>query len=98
MQEVATHKTEVSGSSPEWPTKSTIHEEFSLRELLISILGSDGRRKLANRTKSNDEPFPEYYDLVNVTLSRSYVYEARRLLEKLSLKQPELGWMLPTCM
>jgi len=28
-----THKTEVSGSSPEWPTKSVVHEELPIRQL-----------------------------------------------------------------
>ncbi len=67
------HKTEVSGSSPEWPTLSPLLEEFSLRELFVSVLNSDGRRKLANRTKTNDQLFPEYYDLISATLSKSYI-------------------------
>jgi len=61
---------------------SPLLEEFTLRELLISVLDSDRRRRLANRTKTNDQLFPEYYDLISATLSKSYVYEAKRQLEK----------------
>jgi len=37
---------------------------------------------LENQTKPNDQLFPDYYDLISATLSKSYIYEARRLLEK----------------
>lgn len=35
-----------------------------------------------NRTKSNDQLFKEYYDLITTSLSSSYVNESRRLLDK----------------
>ena len=56
---VSPDKTEVCGSSPQWPTKSMVHEELPIRQL-----------------------FPEYYDLISASLSTSYVYEPKRLLEK----------------
>jgi integrase len=37
---------------------------------------------LENRTKPNERLFPEYYDLVGATLSATYAYETKRLLEK----------------
>jgi integrase/recombinase XerD len=37
---------------------------------------------LENRTKSNEQLFTEYYDIIEASLSNSYCYEARRLLEK----------------
>jgi len=64
---------------------SPLLKEFTLRELLVSVLAPGGRHKLANRTKTNDQLFPEYYDLISATLSKSYVYEARRLLEKFKI-------------
>ena len=48
----------------------------------MMLLGEEGRRKLDNRTKTNQQLFPDYYDLVSATLSESYSYESKRLLEK----------------
>ena len=44
------------------------------------MLGVDGRRKLGNQTKPDEELFPQYYDVTSATLSKSYVYEARQTL------------------
>ncbi len=35
---INTNKTEVRGSSPQWPTKPLVHEELSIRDLLILLL------------------------------------------------------------
>ena len=45
IRTVSPDKTEVSGSSPEWPTKSLVSEELPIRELLIMLLGEERRRK-----------------------------------------------------
>ena len=59
-----THKTEVSGSSPEWPTKSTVPGQLSIRDLLIMLLGEEGWRKMDNLTKTSDQLFSDYYDVI----------------------------------
>ncbi len=74
------HKTEVPGSNPGWPTKVTVPEELSLRELVIMVLGEEGRRRMENRTKSNDQLFSEYFDVITNTHSPASLYEAKRLL------------------
>ena len=48
----------------------------------MMFLGEEGRRKLDNRTKTNQQLLPDYYDPVSATLSDSYSYESKRLLEK----------------
>lgn len=55
MTNLSTHKAEVSGASPEWPTKSTVHEEIPIRDLPMLLLGEEGKRKLENRTKTNNQ-------------------------------------------
>ena len=55
MENSSTHKTEVCGSSPQWPTKSAVLEELPIRELLIMLLGEERRRKMGNKTKTNDQ-------------------------------------------
>jgi hypothetical protein len=45
MENTSTHKTEVCGSSPQWPTKSVVLEELPIRELLMMLLGEEGWRK-----------------------------------------------------
>jgi len=82
IQALSPYKTEVSGSSPEWPTTSRVLEQLPIRDLLMMLLGEQGRRKLDNQTKTNKQLFPDYYDLVEATLSHSYFYESKRLLEK----------------
>ena len=82
MENITTHKTEVCGSSPQWPTTSRVLEQLPIRDLLMMLLGEEGRRKLDNRTKTNQQLFPDYYDLVSATLSDKYSYESKRLLEK----------------
>jgi len=62
-------KTEVSGSSPEWPTKSAVREELSIRELLMMLPGEEGRRKMKKLTKTNNQLFPDYYDFITNTHS-----------------------------
>ena len=55
MTNLSTHKAEVSGASPEWPTKSTVHEEIPIRDFPMLLLGEEGKRKLENRTKTNNQ-------------------------------------------
>jgi len=52
---VSPDKTEVPGSRPGWPTKSSVPEELPIRELLMMLLGEEGKRKLENKTKTNDQ-------------------------------------------
>jgi len=59
---------------------STVPEELSIRELLVSLLGEKGRRILENRTKSNDQLFSEYLELISTTHVTTSYYEAKRLL------------------
>lgn len=63
-------------------TKSTVLEELPVRELLMMLLGEEGRRRMKNKTKTNDQIFTEYYDLIANTHTPKSFYEARRLLEK----------------
>ncbi len=59
-----------------------VPEQLPIRELLMMLLGEEGRRKLDNRTKTNQQLFPEYYEFVSATLSDKYSYESKRVLEK----------------
>jgi len=59
-----------------------VPEELPVRELLIMLLGEEGRRKMENMTKTNDQVFSEYYDLIVNTHTAKSLYEAKRLLEK----------------
>jgi hypothetical protein len=54
-------------SSPQWPTKSVVLEELPIRELLMMLLGEEGRRKMENRAKTNDQLFDDYYNLITST-------------------------------
>ena len=79
---ISPDKTEVSGSSPEWPTKSPVPEELPIRELLVMLLGEEGERRLENQAKTSDQLFPDYYDLITNTHTPKSFYEAKRLLEQ----------------
>jgi len=46
------------------------------------LLGEEGRRRLENQTKTNDQLFSEYYDLITNTHTPKSLYEAKRLLDK----------------
>jgi integrase len=59
-----------------------IPEELPIRELLIMLLGEEGKRKLENKTKTNDQVFSDYYDLIATTHTAKCLYEAKRLLNK----------------
>ena len=48
----------------------------------MMLLGEEGKRKLENRTKTNDQLFSDYYDLITNTHTAKSLYEAKRLLEK----------------
>ena len=72
-----THKTEVCGSRPQWPTKSPLLKEFIPRELVLSILGKAGRRILSNRTTTNQQLLTDYLDLITITHAPSYTSEAK---------------------
>ena len=49
----------------------------------MMLLGEDGRRRMENKTKTNDQLFTDYYDLIATTHTPKCRYEAKRLLEKL---------------
>ena len=55
---------EVTGSNPVSPTIASAlnfeHEQLPLRELLEALLGTEGRRRLALRHKTNEERFTLY--------------------------------------
>jgi hypothetical protein len=59
-----------------------IPEELPIRELLTMLLGEEGKRKLENKTKTNDQVFLDYYDLIANTHTAKCLYEAKRLLNK----------------
>jgi integrase len=61
---------------------SGVPEELPIRELLLMLLGEEGRRKLVNKTKTNSQLFQEYYDLIASTHSDRSKYESHRVLEK----------------
>jgi integrase len=61
---------------------AAILEELPLRELLISLLGDDWRRRLENRSKTNSQALTEYFDLVASSKSAKWDYETRRLLNQ----------------
>jgi len=46
------------------------------------LLGEEGRRRLENRSKTNDQLFGDYYDLIANTHSPKSLYGAKRILEK----------------
>jgi integrase len=46
------------------------------------LLGEEGRRRMGNKTKTNDQVFMDYYDLIANTHTTKSFYEAKRLLEK----------------
>ena len=48
----------------------------------MMLLGDEGRRKLENQTKLNDQLFSDYYDFITNTHTPRSFYEAKRLLEK----------------
>ena len=76
------HNRLVAGSIPAGPTTGDFPaEEVSVREMLLMLLGTDGRRKLRLRHKSNAELF-QLYDAELVLKHRSgkALYEARRVL------------------
>ncbi len=55
------HTQEVTGSNPVSPTIAPVlSEELGLRELLEALLGTEGRRKLTLRHKTNPELFMLY--------------------------------------
>jgi len=56
-------------------------------------LGEEGKRKLENKTKTNDQIFTDYYDLIINTHTAKCLYEAKRLLNKF---QVFIGQFPPT--
>jgi len=46
------------------------------------LLGEEGRRKMENKTKTNDQLFSDYYNLIANTHTLKSRYEAQRLLDK----------------
>ena len=78
-------KTEVNGSRPLAPIflkKYTVLEELPLRDLISILIGDEGRRRMENRNKTNDQLFTDYYNLLLTSHFRRYLYEAKRTLNK----------------
>jgi len=44
-------------------------EELPVRELLMMLLGEGGRRRMENKTKTNEQLFGDYYALIATTHS-----------------------------
>ena len=57
-------------------------DEKQLLELVLSIVGEEGRRRVENRGKSNDELFAGYINKVKASLSTSYARGIESLLGK----------------
>ena len=57
-------------------------EELPIRELISILIGDEGRRRMENRTKTNDQLFGDYYNLLITSHSKRYLYEAKRVLKK----------------
>ena len=72
----------VVGSSPTEPrTSDVLTEDFSVKEMLEMILGTDGKRKLRLRRKPNSELFSLYdSQLILKHRSQDALEEARRVL------------------
>jgi integrase len=51
----------------------------------MMLLGGEGRRRLENQTKTNDQLFSAYYDLIANTHTPESLYEAKRLLGKFKI-------------
>lgn len=81
------HTQEVTGSSPVPPTLASVHitEELGLREILEVLLGTEGRRRLQLRHKTNRELFTLYQSelILRIRNTRNLENE-RRLLGKLA--------------
>ena len=59
----------------------------------MMMLGEEGKRKLENKPKTNDQLFNDYYDLITNTHTPKSFYEAKRLLDKF---KASLGQFPPT--
>jgi len=82
VAERSAHNRLVAGSNPAEPTKSQVlSEDLNIREILEVLLGSEGRRKLTLRTKTNQELFNLYDgELVFHHRSDRGLHEAKRVL------------------
>ena len=98
------HTQEVGGSNPPPPTerevvtlsskKPPLLEELPLRELLITLLGEGGRRRLQLRRMTNDDLFELYdADLVLRVHNKRNLANFRALLAKF---RAYLGGFPPT--
>jgi site-specific recombinase XerD len=59
---------------------STVPEELPLRELMLMLMGGEWRRRLANMTKTNDQLFGEYLNIIKASKSHKWYRETERLL------------------
>jgi integrase len=59
----------------------------------MMLLGEEGRRRMKNKAKTNDQLFDDYYSLITNTHAPNPLYEAKRLLGKF---QGFLGGFPPT--
>ena len=53
-----------------------------MRDLISILIGDEGRCKLENRNKTNDQLFTDYFNLLLTSHSDRYLYEAKRTLNK----------------
>jgi hypothetical protein len=59
-----------------------ILEELPIRELLMMFLGEEGWRKMESKTKTNNQSFSDYYNLIANTHTLKSRHKAQRLLDK----------------
>jgi hypothetical protein len=64
---------------------SVVLEELPIRELLMMLLGEEGRRRMENKTKTNDQVFNDYYYLITNTHTPKALYEANAYWRSLEL-------------
>jgi integrase len=57
-------------------------EELPIRDLLAILLGPEGRRRMENQFKTNDQLFQEFYNSIALGHAPNSYAETRRVLEK----------------
>jgi hypothetical protein len=57
-------------------------EQLPLRDLLLTLLGDDWRRRLVNQGKKNAQLRAEYLDIIAASKSKKWRSETKRLLDQ----------------
>jgi integrase len=61
---------------------SAVLENLPLRELVIFLMGNKWRRRVQNLSKTNEQVFSDYQNLIASSKSGKWCYETRRLLNR----------------